>query len=121
MALWTLYFPALIWEVSRKIKAPKDENDYTTYSKLFGHKKSTVFVMILTLVDIVTNMILVFNLNKATILLFVILVSWMTWKFITFIKNPEKFVLVQKVEIYTYIQETLMLLTIVLFLLVGKI
>ena len=35
MALWTLYFPALIWEVSRKIKAPKDENDYTTYSKLF--------------------------------------------------------------------------------------
>ena len=121
MALWTLYFPALIWEVSRKIKAPKDENDYTTYSKLFGYKKSTIFVMILTIVDIVTNMILVFNLNKATILLFIILVSWMVWKFLSFIKNPEKFVLVQKVEIYTYIQETLMLLTIVLFLIVGKV
>ena len=38
-----------------------------------------------------------------------------------FIRNPEKFVLVQKVEIYTYIQETLMLLTIVLFLIVGKV
>ena len=36
LALFTLYFPALIWEVSRKIKAPKDENDYTTYSKIFG-------------------------------------------------------------------------------------
>ena len=66
MALWTLYFPALIWEVSRKIRAPKDENDYTTYSKLFGYKKSTMFVMILTVVDIVTNMILVYNLNKIT-------------------------------------------------------
>lgn len=121
LALWTLYFPALIWEVSRKIRAPKDENDYTTYSKLFGYKKSTIFVMILTLVDIVTNMILVYNLNKITIILFVLLVSWMTWKFISFIKNPEKFVLVEKVEIYTYIQESLMLLTIVLFLIVGKI
>jgi len=121
MTLWTLYFPALIWEVSRKIKAPKDENDYTTYSKLFGYKKSTQFVMILTIVDIVTNMILVFNLNKVTILLFVILVSWMVWKFFSFMKNPEKFILVNKVEIYTYIQESLMLLTIVLFLIVGKI
>ncbi len=119
MALWTLYFPALIWEVSRKIKAPKDENDYTTYSKLFGYRKSTIFVMVLTLVDIVTNMILVYQLNKITILLFVLLVSWMVWKFVSFIKDPEKFVLVEKVETYTYIQESLMLLTIVLFLLVG--
>ena len=31
MTLFTLYFPALIWEVSRKIKNPKKENDYTTY------------------------------------------------------------------------------------------
>jgi len=64
---------------------------------------------------------LVFNLNKVTILLFVILVSWMVWKFFSFMKNPEKFILVNKVEIYTYIQESLMLLTIVLFLIVGKI
>lgn len=121
MTLWTLYFPALIWEVSRKIKAPKDENDYTTYSKLFGYKKSTKFVMILTLVDIVTNMILVFNLNKITIVIFVLLVSWMVWKFVSFMKDPEQYAIVEKVEIYTYIQESLMLLTIVIFLLVGKI
>ena len=120
MALWTLYFPALIWEVSRKIKAPKDENEYTTYSKLFGYKKSTRFVMILTLVDIVTTMILVYNLNRFTILVFVLLVSWMVWKFLSFIKDPEQFVLVEKVELYTYIQESLMLLTIVLFLVVGR-
>ena len=51
MALMTLYFPALIWEVSRKIKAPKDENDYVTYSKLFGYKRATRFVLILTIVE----------------------------------------------------------------------
>ena len=121
MALWTLYFPALIWEVSRKIKAPKDENDYTTYSKLFGYKKATRFVLILTIVDIITNFILVYRLNKISIAVLFVLVSWMTWKFVQFMKDPEKFVIVDKVERYTYLQEPTMLLTIVAFLIFGKI
>ena len=121
MTLWTLYFPALIWEVSRKIKAPKDENDYTTYSKLFGYKKATRFVMILTIVDIITNFILVFRLNKISIAVLFLLVSWMTWKFIQYMNDPEKFKIVDKVERYTYLQESTMLLTIVAFLLFGRI
>ena len=121
MALFTLYFPALIWEVSRKIRAPKDENDYTTYSKLFGYKKATRFVLIVTLIDIVTNIVLVWNLNKISVLVLLALVSWMTYKFLQFMGNPEKFKIVDKVERYTYLQESTMLLTIVLYLLIGKI
>jgi 4-hydroxybenzoate polyprenyltransferase len=30
--------PGLIWELSRKIKAPQDENDYETYSQVFGYR-----------------------------------------------------------------------------------
>ena len=121
MALFTLYFPALIWEISRKIRAPKDENAYTTYSKLFGYKKATKFVMFVTLIDIVTNFILVWNLNKISIIILAILASWMTWTFIRFIKDPKKFTLVTKVEHYTFLQEATMLLTIVTFLIIGKI
>ncbi len=121
MTLWTLYFPALIWEVSRKIKAPKDENDYTTYSKLFGYKKATRFVMILTIVDIITNIILVFRLNKISIAVLVILVTWMTVQFVKYMKDPNKFKIVDRVERYTYLQESTMLLTVVVFLLVGRI
>ena len=121
MTLWTLYFPALIWEVSRKIKAPKDENDYTTYSKLFGYKKATRFVMILTIVDIITNIILVFRLNKISIAILVVLVTWMTVQFVKYMKDPNKFKIVDKVERYTYLQESTMLLTVVVFLLVGRI
>ena len=121
MALFTLYFPALIWEVSRKIRAPKDENAYTTYSKLFGYKKATRFVLIVTLMDLVTNIVLVWNLNKISIAILVLLASWMTWKFIQFMKKPTRFKLVDKVERYTYLQETTMLLTVVVFLLVGQI
>lgn len=121
LAAWTLYFPALIWEVSRKIRAPQDETEYVTYSKLFGHKKSTLFVLILTWVDILTNVLLVWNLNKIAIAALLLNTGWMTLKFAQFIKNPERFKIVDKVERYTYIQETMMLLTVAVYILYGKI
>lgn len=121
MALFTLYFPALIWEIARKIKAPKDENAYKTYSKIFGYQKATKFILVITLIDIVTNIILVYNLNKISILVLITLVSWMTYKFIKFIKDPTQYKIVDKVERYTYLQESTMLLTVVIFLLIGKI
>ena len=74
-----------------------------------------------TIMDIITNFILVYRLNKISIAVLFLLVSWMTWKFLQFIKDPERFVLVDKVERYTYLQESTMLLTIVVFLLVGRI
>lgn len=119
--LFTLYFPALIWEVSRKIRAPKDETEYTTYSKLYGYKKATIFVLILTLVDILTNIVLVYNLNKISILLLLLLVTWMVDKFVLFIKDPTKFKIIDKVEKYTYLQEGLMLITIIIYIFMGKI
>ena len=91
-----------------------------TYSKLFGYKRATRFVLILTIVDIITNFILVWNLNKISVAVLFLLVSWMTWKFIEYMKNPEKYKIVEKVEVYTYLQESTMLLTIAAFLIFGK-
>ena len=121
LALWTLYFPALIWEVSRKIKSPDEENDYTTYSKLFGYKKSIKFVFLLTWIDILTNVLLVINLNKISVILLLLNVLWMSKKFIDYMKNPKFFKIVDKVEKYTFIQETLMLITVAMYLIMGKI
>ena len=36
----------------------------------------------------------------------------MTWKFIEYMRDPHRFRLVEKVERYTYIQESIMLLTV---------
>ena len=121
LALWTLYFPALIWEVSRKIKSPEEENDYTTYSKLFGYKKSIKFVFLLTWIDILTNVLLVINLNKISVILLLLNVLWMSKKFIDYMKNPTFFKIVDKVEKYTFVQETLMLITVAMYLIMGKI
>ena len=121
MAAFTLYFPALIWEITRKIRAPQDETEYVTYSKLFGHKKAVNFAMIVTLIDIATNFILVWNLNKISIILLALNVGYMTYKFQQFKKDPRRFKLVTVVERYTYIQEIIMILTVVYFLLWGKV
>ena len=121
LAAWTLYFPALIWEVSRKIRAPKDETEYVTYSKLFGYKKSTMFVLILTWVDILTNVLLVWNLNKVSVVALLLNTGWMTWKFVQFMGDPTRFKIVDKVERYTYIQETMMLVTVAFFIMFGKV
>lgn len=112
LAAWTLYFPALIWEIARKIKDPEKETEYVTYSKIFGYKKATKFILILTLIDILTNIVLVFNLSYISIVALIINVSWMTWIFVKFIKDPTKFILKDKVEKYTFIQESIMLITI---------
>ena len=121
LAAWTLYFPALIWEIARKIRAPKDETEYVTYSSLFGYKKAARFILIITWVDIITNFLLVWNLNKITVLALFTDVSWMTVKFLQFMKDPTRFTIVDKVERYTYIQESLMLLTIPVYLIFGAI
>ena len=121
LAVLTLYFPALIWEVTRKIRAPKDETEYVTYSKLFGYKKATNFALVVTLIDIVTNFILVWNLNKLAIILLAVNVAWMVYKFNQFKQDPTKFKLVDIVERYTYIQEALMIAVVVVYLLFGNV
>lgn len=120
-ALFTLYFPAFIWEISRKIRAPKDETEYVTYSKLFGYKKPVTMIEIVTVIDIITNMILVWNLNKLSVIALGINTVWMTIKFEQFKNNPERFKLVDKVERYTYIQESIMIITVVIYLIIGRI
>ncbi len=117
LVLFTLYFPALIWEISRKIRAPKDETEYVTYSKLFGYKKPVNFILILTWVDIATNILLVIRLSYFSVIALLINTIWITIKFFKFKQNPSAFKLVDKVERYTYIQEILMIITIPVYLL----
>lgn len=120
MAAFTLYFPAFIWEISRKLRAPEDETEYVTYSKLFGVRKPTTMIEIVTIVDIITNMILVWNLNRYAVIALGLNTLWMTVKFEQFKKDPTRFKMVDKVEIYTYIQESMMIATVALYLIVGK-
>ena len=106
LILLTLYFPGLVWEIVRKIRAPKEETDYVTYSKLFGIKKPLFIVMGIMFLDLLTTSALVWQLYPWAALSVVLAYAWLLWQVCLFIKNPERFKLVQRFEIYEYIAET---------------
>lgn len=47
-----LYFPALEFEISRKIRAPEKETEYVTYSKLLGVKKAVFLLLAVSLIEL---------------------------------------------------------------------
>lgn len=108
----TLYFPGLIWEISRKVRAPKDETEYVTYSKLFGYKKVVHFIMAVMFVDVFTTSFLLYQLYSWSVITVLILYLWLIKSCLDFIKNPEKFRLVDKFEVYEYVAE----ISVVLFI-----
>ncbi len=114
---FTMYFPSLIWEISRKIKAPKDETAYVTYSKLFGYQKVTRFVAVITLVDIVTNILLLWKISLLGVLVLIANVLWMMVQFGQYIKDPTRFNIKERVERYTYITELTMVVSVAAYLL----
>ena len=118
---FTMYFPSLIWEISRKIRAPKDETDYVTYSKLFGYERATKFVRNLTLLDIITNVLLLWYISKIGVVILLANVVWITFQVQQFIVAPTRFSLKARVERYTYITETTMILAVVWHLILLRV
>lgn len=44
------FVPGLAWELARKVRAPRDENEYETYSKIFGYKLAALLPVALNAV-----------------------------------------------------------------------
>lgn len=105
LILFTLYFPGLVWEISRKIRAPKDETDYVTYSKLFGYKKPIRFILVIMAIDMITTSILLGQLYIWAPITVVVLYAWLCWICIRFMNDPTRFKLVSRFEIYEYLAE----------------
>ena len=114
--LFTLYWPGLIWEVSRKIRAPKDETEYTTYSKLFGYQKATNFILVVMFFDMITSAFLVYKLLPYAVVTVFISYLWLIRKCRQFIANPEQFKLVNKIELYEYVTEGTMVIIEIIFI-----
>ncbi len=102
---FTLYWPGLLWEISRKTRAPEDETKYTTYSKLFGVKKVTGFILIIMFLDVLTSGLLMWKLWSPGVVMVAGAYLWLLYSCVKFIENPKKYSLVSRVEIYEFITE----------------
>ena len=96
----TLYWPCLIWEISRKTRAPGEETDYTTYSKLFGYQKITRLILVIITLDVITSAKLMYELWPPGLTAVAAAYIWFFAECLKFIKNPERFKLVSRIEIY---------------------
>lgn len=114
--LFTLYWPGLIWEISRKIRAPKEETEYTTYSKLFGFKKATRFILVVMFFDMITSSVLVYKLLPSAVITVIVSYIWLVVRCNQYINNPYRFKLVKQVELYEYVTEGTMLLIEIIFI-----
>lgn len=43
--LLVFWLPGLAWELARKLRAPEDENEYETYSRIFGYRLGALLPM----------------------------------------------------------------------------
>lgn len=57
------WVPSIAWETSRKIRAPEDENEYQTYSKLVGPRLATMIPVTAVLIQAFALHILASNMN----------------------------------------------------------
>lgn len=115
--LFTLYFPGLIWELSRKVRAPEEETEYVTYSRLFGYKKMTIIIMAIMFLDLFSSSFLVYQLFNWSVVTVILAYLFLVIKCLQFIKNPLRFKLVKQVELYVYMAESSVVAIVILFIL----
>lgn len=119
LILITLYFPGLVWEIVRKIRAPEEETEYVTYSKLFGYKKPIFFVLGVMFLDLLTSSYLLFLLYPWAAVTVLLLYLWLAVQCWQFIINPRRFKLSARFEIYEYLAEASVVFFIGLYLFQG--
>ncbi|MDR1442445.1 MAG: hypothetical protein LBJ02_08700 [Bifidobacteriaceae bacterium] len=101
----TLYFPGLVWEVARKLRAPEQETDYVTYSKLFGPAKPLRFILAILAVDLLTTGYLLYQLYPWAAVLVLVPYVWLVWQARRWLAGPTAFTLVSRVQWYEYAAE----------------
>jgi len=67
LVAFIFYLPALAWELSRKIRAPKEENQYVTYSRIFGRVRAIWIVLSVFLVQLAATTVLFWQQNKGVV------------------------------------------------------
>ncbi len=86
------------WEFSRKIRAPKDETSYTTYSKIFGPRVAVSLCLIIQMILFLTvlNIFQLIQSPSIVSILFTLLMMISSLRFWKFAWNPSKSISLKK-------------------------
>jgi len=106
----TIYLIGFIRGIARQIEIP-----------ISKFKKDLVYLVIMMILYSLVGIGLVWNINFIAIAILVANLIWILFKVKQFTKTPEKFKIINKAIIYVAIQEITMVLSIILYLIIGKI
>ncbi len=68
--------PIFAWEIARKIRAREEENDYVTYSQIFGRHRAVLLAATAQTVALIVGLYLYFTLSLSTLFPGVILLAY---------------------------------------------
>jgi 4-hydroxybenzoate polyprenyltransferase len=87
-----LWMPFLAWEVSRKIRAPEEEDAYVTYTRLLGQRGAVGVVLCVQAIGIAAAAGLCFTLSSHWLIFVLPGVAWlvMFWAGRRFLKMPNR-------------------------------
>lgn len=90
-ALCIIFFlPVMAWEISRKIKPINSENDYVTYSKIFGPRLAA-FLNFLILILFLTAIIVIgqrLGFNNAHVAIQLLMIMFVIFVYVRFMIHP---------------------------------
>lgn len=118
---FTLYFIGFIRGIAREIKIPQKDKSDATDVEMEKYKKYSAYVGILAVLNTVVNIILVWKLNIISIVFLIVNLIWLLLKIKQFIKKPESFSVLNKVLVYVFVQESIVILSGIGYLIFGKI
>lgn len=84
------YILGLIWEIGRKIRVPKAETKYTTYSKIFKFEKSVHIVLLLAGTQIFLFAWLLLNHSVITVVILAIVFAVLAYQSRNFIRKKDR-------------------------------
>lgn len=104
-----LYLPALIYEIGRKIRAPKKETVYTTYSKIMGYKTAVNLMIFLYFINTLINSYLLSYITIWALVPLWLLFIYSLVRSINFMKNPNKHLYDDIMKFFIYAEQTTLL------------
>jgi 4-hydroxybenzoate polyprenyltransferase len=84
------FLPGLTWELARKVRAPQDENEYETYSQVFGYRMAAFNPAILYAVHLLLMVLLAgaLGLSVVYLVLLALVACWACGLSLRFVFNP---------------------------------
>ena len=116
-----LYLPGLVYEIGRKVRAPRKETAYKTYSKIIGYKPAIWLVVVLKFICTAINTVLVASLSIVVLIGLWLLFAYVLNESWHLTQDPKRTPFIKVVTAFIYCEQALLMIAALMFIWTGRI